>query len=324
MKVIVPVAGVGTRLRPHTHSLPKPLFRVGGKAIIDHVLAPVLKLSPEEVIVVIGFLGELIREHVRANYRFNASFVDQDQLLGLGYALGTALRSIDGGDLLVLLGDTIVECDLEKFTRAGENVLGVRKVEDPLRFGIVTVENGRVIGVEEKPEHPKSNLALIGLYYFKDVRPLKKALERHLKSGKITHGEVQFTDALQLMIQDGIPFVPYEVTEWFDCGNKDTVLSTNRHLLTRLNQKPRLDHCAVVDPVFVDPAAQVTDSVIGPSVSIAEGCVIRNSIIRNSIIGPGTTIENMIIEDSLVGNETTLRGTGRVFNIGHSSQIDTA
>lgn len=316
MKVVIPVAGAGTRLRPHTHALPKPLLRVGDKPILAHLLDPVMKLDPEEVIFVIGFRGEMIREFVESNYRFKASFVEQDRLLGLGYALDMAVREIDDGDLMVILGDTIVECDLHKFITAGDYVLGVRQVDNPERFGIVTVENGYVVDAVEKPDEPHSNLAIIGLYYFKDVRPLKKALDEHVKSGHTTRGEIQLTDALQLMIHDGVKFVPYEVAEWFDCGKKETMLSTNRHLLAALKHEPQVDNSVVVDPVFVDPTARVVNSVIGPGVSIGEGAVVRNSILRNSIIGDQTLIENMNIEDSLVGNSVTLRGSRLVLNVG--------
>jgi len=243
-------------------------------------------------------------------------FVEQDRLLGLGYALDMAVRGIDDGDLMVILGDTIVECDLHKFIAAGDYVLGVRQVDNPERFGIVTVENGHVVDAVEKPDEPHSNLAIIGLYYFKDVRPLKKALDEHVKSGHTTRGEIQLTDALQLMIRDNVKFVPYEVTEWFDCGKKEAMLSTNRHLLAALKQKPQVDNSVVVDPVYVDPTARVVNSVIGPGVSIGEGAVVRHSILRNSIIGDQTLIENMNIEDSLVGNSVTLKGSRLVLNVG--------
>jgi glucose-1-phosphate thymidylyltransferase len=321
MRVVIPVAGAGTRLRPHTHSLPKPLLRVGHKPILAHLLDPVVKLEPEEVIFVIGFRGNQIREYVANNYDFKATFIEQDKLLGLGYALNMAVRDIDSGDLMVILGDTIVECDLGEFVAAGDYVLGVRQVENPQRFGLVTVENGVVVGAEEKPEHPKSNLAIIGLYYFKEVGPLKKALGSHVESGKTTRGEIQLTDALTLMIKDGIKFVPYEVTEWFDCGKKETMLSTNRHLIASLGLKAKVENSAVIDPVFVDPSAKVINSVLGPSVSVAENTVIRNSIVRNSIIGSNTTIENMILEDSLVGNDVTLRGTVEMLDAGDHTDI---
>ena len=324
MKVVIPVAGAGTRLRPHTHSLPKPLLRVGHKPILGHLLDPITALNPDEVIFVVGYRGEQIKEYVADNYSFKATFVHQDKLLGLGYALNMAVRDIESGDLLVILGDTLVECDLKQFVAAGDYVLGVRQVDDPRRFGIVTVDNGRIVGAEEKPEDPHSNLAIIGLYYFKEVAALKKSLAAHVESGKTTRGEIQLTDALELMIKDGIRIVPYEVGGWFDCGKKETMLSTNRHLLSRIGQDPKVENSEVTAPVYVHPSAQVIDSKIGPSVSIGENCVVRNSTIINSIIGENTTIENMTLKDSLIGNYVKLNGDMQVFNIGDHTEIGPA
>ena len=176
MKVVIPVAGAGKRLRPHTHSQPKPLLPVGGKPIIAHLLDPIVKLDPEEVIFVIGYRGQQVREFVEKNYRFKATFVQQDRLLGLGYAVNLGIRDLPPGELLIVLGDTVVECDLQKVIAAGENILGVLPVKDPQRFGIVEVADGRVTRMVEKPDHPASNLAIIGLYYFRD-RPERELFQ---------------------------------------------------------------------------------------------------------------------------------------------------
>jgi len=326
MRVVIPVAGAGIRLRPHTYSQPKPLLHVGGKPIIAHLLDPVVKLDPEEVIFIIGFRGQQIREYVEVNYSFKATFVQQDKLLGLGYALNLAIRDIPDGDLLVVLGDTIVKCNLLEFIGAGDNVLGVLPVDDPRRFGIVDVEDGRVVRMVEKPDHPESNLAIIGLYYFKGVAPLKQALADHIESGRTTRGEIQFTDALQLMLEQGTRFVPYEVKGWFDCGKKETMLSTNNHLVSALGETPQIEGSVIHPPVYIHPNAEIINSVIGPSVSVSERSVIRNSTIINSIVGCHSTIENSSLKDSLVGNEVTLRGNVRgdrlVVNLGDSSEVE--
>jgi glucose-1-phosphate thymidylyltransferase len=220
-----------------------------------------------------------------------------------------------------LLGDTVVECDLRKFVQAGENVLGVLSVDNPSRFGVVTVENGRIIGLEEKPENPRSNLAIIGLYYFNNSRTLKEALREHVESGRTTRGEIQFTDALQLMFERGCPFVPFEVREWFDCGKKETMLSTNRHLVEHLGQKPALPGSTVRGAVYVHPTARIVASTVGPAVSIAEGTQVVNSTIENSIIGRECHIENATVRDSFIGNEVRVRGMNVVANLGDSSEI---
>lgn len=322
MRVVIPVAGSGTRLRPHTYSQPKPLLHVGDRPIIAHLLDPVVRLEPDEVIFVVGYMGERIREYVEANYSFKATFVPQDKLLGLGYAIDVAVRAVPDDDILVLLGDTLVECDLRQFVRVGDNVLGVLPVENPSRFGIVTVRNGCVVRLEEKPENPQSNLAIIGLYYFKDVRPLRDALKRHVESGRTTRGEIQFTDALQLMLESGSRFVPYEVHEWFDCGKKETMLSTNNHLVTVLGQIPVVPGSTVRGPVYIHPSATIVDSKIGPAVSIAMGTAVLRSDVQNSIIGRNCHIEDATLRDSFIGNDVSIKGVSLMANLGDSSEVE--
>ncbi|MDH4155942.1 MAG: sugar phosphate nucleotidyltransferase, partial [candidate division Zixibacteria bacterium] len=305
MKVIIPVAGVGDRLKPHTYSQPKPLLHVAGKPMLAYILDPLLKLNPDEVIFVIGFKGDQIRSYVEKNYDFKATFVEQDQLLGLGYAIKIALDRVDSDAVLIILGDTIVECDLDKFISSGDNVLGLREVSDPRRFGIAEMKNGCVVGMEEKPARPKGNMALIGLYYIKESANLRRALEKVVESGKLTRGEIQLTDALQTMIREGTKFVSHEVQGWYDCGKKETLLETNRHLLKGRSTPAALEGSVLVPPVYVAPTAQIVNSVIGPNVSISDETVIKDCIIRNSIIGYGACLENVIIEDSLLGHLTT-------------------
>ena len=321
MKVIIPVAGVGSRLRPHTFTTPKVLLHVAGRPIISHVLEPILKLDPEEVVFVIGFRGDDIKEYIQKTYTFKTSFVKQENLLGLGYAVSLAMNQIQNGPVLVVLGDTIVECDLQKFVSAGEYVLGVRQVEDPQRFGIAEIEDGAVVRLEEKPANPKTDLAAIGLYYFQDSNALKAALDNHMASGRITRGEVQFTDALQAMIEAGSRFVPYEVAEWFDCGKKETILETNRHLLKRMGHQTKVAGSTIVQPVFIGEGAVVKHSVLGPNVSLSEGAVVEHAILRDTIVGPHARVEYVVLENSLIGHHVVITGSPRTLNIGDSSEM---
>jgi glucose-1-phosphate thymidylyltransferase len=321
MRVIVPVAGAGTRLQPHTFSLPKVLLHVAGKPVLGHVLDPVTRLDPDEVIFVIGFKGDLVKEYVQKAYPFKTSYVYQKELLGLGYALHLALETVGDGPLLVILGDTIVDCDLQQFTTAGDYVLGLRQVDDPHRFGIAEIADGYIVGLEEKPQHPKTNLALIGLYYFRQSDLLKKELERIVQSDKRTSGEIQLTDALQGMIERGTRFVPFEVQGWYDCGKKETLLATNYHLLKKMPPPAAVNGSAFIPPVYVAPSAKVVNSVLGPGVSVSEGAVVENAVIRNSIIGSAAQVKNVILEDSLVGQKAMVSGGKRVVNIGDYSEI---
>jgi glucose-1-phosphate thymidylyltransferase len=321
VKVIVPVAGYGSRLRPHTFSTAKALLHVAGQPILAHVLAPIIPLKPEEVIFVIGFRGEEIQEYVEHNYSFPSKFVRQDKLLGLGYAVYLGLRAIQDGEVLVLLGDTIIETDLSDFIQMKASVLGVRQVSDPNRFGIVEIRNGQIIGLEEKPLKPKTNLAIVGLYYFNNSQSLRKVLNEHVESGMKTRGEIQFTDALQKMIELGETFVPYEIDSWYDCGKKETMLDTNRHLLEKMNMDGQIPGTTIIPPVYISPGAVIKHCVLGPNVAISEGASVKYSVIRNSIIGPDAQIENVVLEDSLIGRNATVHSSSKKLNVGDSSEI---
>jgi len=321
VKVIVPVAGEGTRLRPHTHSIPKPLLAVAGKPILAHVLDPVLPLQPDEVIFVVGYRGDKIEAWVKEKYDFKATFVRQDELLGLGYAVNMAMAHVADEPVLIVLGDTIVQCDLARFTGHGDYVLGLRQVDDPKRFGIAVMKDDKIIDLEEKPEQPKSNLAVIGLYYIKDSAAFKSALAAHVESGKTVRGEIQLTDALHTMIEQGHDCLPYEVTAWYDCGKKETMIATNHHLLDQMPQ-PASDDPNITPPVYIASSATITNSKIGPYVSIGDNAVITNSTISHSLVGSDTTIENSDLTDSLIGNHvTTKKASGRL-NIGDHSELE--
>ena len=322
MKVIIPVAGVGQRLKPHTDSIPKPLLEVGGRAILDHVLKPLAGLDVDEVIFVIGHLGSQIRDYVQANYSFKTRFVEQDRLLGLGYAVNMALQHVSGGPVLIILGDTVVDCDLAKFVAAGEFVLGVHEVPDPQRFGVVQLSGGLVKEVEEKPEKPKTNLALIGLYYCSSSEILKEELDKLVQSGRTASGEIQLTDALGLMIKRGVKFVAHSVPNWYDCGKKETLLSTNRFILENMDSSVSSNQCRIVPPAFVDPTATVENSTVGPFVSIGADAKVSGCTISNSTVGALALLENAIIKDSLIGPKAIVRNFQGVLNIGENSEIN--
>ncbi|MEA3297846.1 MAG: sugar phosphate nucleotidyltransferase [candidate division Zixibacteria bacterium] len=322
MKVIVPVAGIGNRLRPHTLSLPKPLLRIAGKTILDYVLEPLTRLDLDEVVFVTGFKGDQIRQYVESKYSFKAKFVQQKELLGLGFAVLLALNHLDDGPVLVILGDTIVDCDLKEFITAGDYALGVCPTPDPKRFGIADMANGVIKGLEEKPKNPKSDLALIGLYYFKDTNLLRQSLDELVQSGKRTNGEIQITDALTAMIQLGIKFSAFKVKQWYDCGKKETLLQTSRYILGKLPQPSPIEGSVLLPPLYVAKTARIVNSIVGPNVSIADGVEIINSIIRNSVLGRQTRVENTVIEESLMGQKAIVRGSRRILNISDSSEVD--
>ncbi len=322
MNVIIPVAGRGERLKPHTNAVPKPLLKVAGATILDYVLRPIIPLNPRQVTFVIGHMGEKIRNHVLDGYDFESRFVEQDRLLGLGYAVKMGLDGLDDGPLMIVLGDTIVQANLQALAAGGHNALAVQQVEDPRRFGVAEVGDGFITHLEEKPSEPKSNMALVGLYYFTDAGPLREALASLVDSGKRTRDEVQLTDALEIMLQEGKKFVPLEVRNWFDCGNKETLLDSNRHLLARMDAAPTVEGSTIIPPVFLPLSVDMIGCTVGPNVSIADGCRLANCTIENSILAEEVTAENAVIRDSLIGPRAVVRGGNGVFDIGERAEVD--
>lgn len=320
-RVIIPVAGIGTRLWPHTFTVPKALISVAGKPILSHIVDPLVELKPREVIFVIGHLGGQIVDFVNNHYRFKSTFVEQSALLGLGFAVNLALNHLDNSPVLVVLGDTIAKTDFERFISDGGNVIGLKKVKDPQRFGVAVVENGSIMALEEKPKHPKSDLAVIGLYYFESANVLKKHLEKVISLGKKTGGEIQLTDAMEFMIREGHTFKACIVDEWFDCGERETLLETNRALLSESSEVANYPGSVIVPPVHIAPSATVEESIIGPYVSISDKAEIYRSIIRDSIICEGASVEFSMLNESLIGYRAVVHGTYSHLNVGNSSEI---
>jgi len=321
MNIIVPAAGIGTRLWPHTHTIPKSLLHVAGKAILGHILDNVIRLNPDQIVIVTGFLGEKIQEYVGEHYQIPTRFAEQDEPLGLGAAISLALESLNDDPVLILLGDTIIETDMEEFVSAGRNVLGVLPVDDPSRFGIANMNDGVVTRLVEKPEQPDSNMAIIGLYYISDTARLRADLEKMIKTGKRTRGEFQLTDALQMMIDDGVEFIGHPVDGWYDCGKRETLISTNRYLLEKINPRHTRDGSVIIPPTFIAATAVVESSVIGPYVSISDRAVVKNSIIKNSIIGFEAEVRDATLHNSLIGHRAIVFGEYRAINVGDSSEI---
>jgi len=323
MKVIIPVAGIGTRLRPHTYSVPKVLLHVAGKPILGHILDIVERLKIDQVVLIVGFLGDQIVEYVKKNYKFKCKFIEQKELKGLGYALNRASGEMkDGEPVLVILGDTVFEADLLPVIGGKYDALGVKRVADPRRFGIVEMKGKFVKRLIEKPEKPTTNLAAVGVYYFKSTGMLKESLSEIIAKKIITKNEYQLTDALQLMIDRGVRFRTFDIMEWYDCGKPETLLETNRQLLAKMKPQRKLKTSIIIPPVFVSKTARVENCILGPNVSVAEGAILKNSIIRNSIIGEQACVENSTLNYSLVGNCARIKGTFHCLNVGDASEID--
>lgn len=324
MRAVIPVAGIGSRMRPHTFTTPKVLLNVAGKPILAHILDELSRIGISDITIITGVMGERVVDFVRKRYSFlNFDFISQDEALGLGHAIWTARETYHNEELVIILGDTIFDVDLKSVINLPQSALGVKEVKDPRRFGVVFFnQDGTVQKLIEKPSEPESNLAIVGIYYIKNSATLVSALNEIINKNVRTKNEFQLTDALQLMIEKGEKFTTFHVEGWYDCGKPETLLETNRFLLEKIAKDLNIDGSVVIQPSFVSKNATIEHSVIGPYASIADDAIVKDSIIRNSIISFGANVENTLLDESIVGNEALVKGVFQKLNVGDSSSID--
>lgn len=330
MRAIIPVAGIGTRLRPHTHTAPKVLLHVAGKPILGHILDDLKDYGITELALIVGYRGDQVREYVSSNYSFKTSYIVQEEMLGLGHAIWMARNEGWGAEPgLIILGDTIFSADLKTVMARGRSALGVKWVEDARRFGVVQhTPEGRITKLVEKAEVPPSNLALCGIYFINDMPLLFDRLQHLMDNNLRTRGEFQLTDGLQGMIEKGHDMTFFEIDGWYDCGKRETMLSTNKALLDMKSSllarpdSPNIVNCVLRQPVVIDPTARVENSIIGPYASISSGCVVRHSIISESIMSTNATVEDIVLHDSIISDNASVRGLSQMLNVGDASEIN--
>jgi glucose-1-phosphate thymidylyltransferase len=322
MNIIVPVAGLGKRLRPHTWSRPKPLVSVAGQPVLGHVLDRLMSLPIGKAVFVTGYLGDQIEKHVRANYEFDAEFVEQDEPLGQSHAIIQARGKVTGESLIVF-PDMLFEADLTQTSGLPhDGALFVKEVDDPRKFGVVVLDGERIAKLVEKPEQPVSNKAVIGIYYFKEIQDLFDAIDYQMSANLQKDGEFYIADAIQHQIDNGASYTTLPVSIWEDCGSPDALLSTNRYLLERFGKEsPAPDGNVFIPPVFVDPSAKVSGSVIGPYASIGADVHVNRAIVTDSIVDDGARIETAMLTGSIVGREAFVSGDFVRVNVGDSSDI---
>lgn len=323
MRAIIPVAGLGSRLKPHTYSTPKVLLNVGGKPIIAHIIEKLLDEGVDKATFVIGHLGEKIEEYIKNNYsQLKSNFVEQREMEGLGHAIYTAIPTFDDKEIFIILGDTIFDVNLKDVFSKKQNALGVKTVDDPRRFGVAVLEDGYIKKLIEKPQIPVSNLALVGLYYISNSDALIKSLNQLVDNDVRTKGELQLTDALQFMIDSGEKITTFPVDGWYDCGKPETLLSTNKFLLEQKSVSKKFDSVVINRPVFIADNVEIKNSVVGPYATIDKGCKIKDCIIKNSIIGANAVVSKSLLENSIIGNNSVIKGNFTRLNSGDSSEID--
>ncbi len=329
MKAIIPVAGAGTRLRPHTYTQPKPLIPVAGKAIISFIVDQLVEVGVKDFVFVIGYLGEKIQLYVEQEYpELKKAFVHQTSREGSAHAIWTARDHLqDTEEIFIVFGDAIIDVDLKDFLNEPRSCLGVKKVTQPWEFGVVELgDDGLVARMVEKPSIPKSDLAMVGLYKIKEVHALVEAVGHNIQNGIQSHGEYQLTDALMRMVDKNISFSTINVSNWFDCGKKDVLLETNATLLDKegfaSSDLPPYDNTIIIHPVSIGKGCNITNSIIGPHVTIGDNVAINYSIVKESIIGNYASIEEVVLQQSIVGSDAAIKGLSQSLNIGDNTEID--
>jgi len=307
VKVIVPLAGKGTRLLPLTKRVPKPLVRVAGRPVMDYVMDAVKGLDVDELIVITGHLKDVVERYIVERYDVKATFVEQKTLDGTAGAINLARPYVDS-PVLIIFVDTVFEADLSLINRVdADGIIWAKEVEDYQRFGvIVTDAGGYMTRIVEKPSTPVSRLANIGLQYIKDWKMLFEGIAHVLKQPPGKGGEYYLTDAFQYMVDRGRRLLTAPVAGWYDCGKVDTLLETNRHLLehgrARIPSGP-CPRCTVIPPVYIEDGVTIHDATVGPNVSIEAGSFVAESTIANSILGRNVRVVRGTVQDSLVGDD---------------------
>lgn len=335
MKVIIPAAGAGTRLFPHTHTKPKPMVFIAGKPIIGHILDRMIDLAPEEVILIVGYRKEQLISYVDRYYKdlFNIRYVCQENRMGLGHSVYLAKEHIQDSEIMIALGDMIFKTGYKDFhdqycqNGACSASIGVREVDEPRKYGIVYLDGQSpyIEKLEEKPENSSSNLGIAGVYFIKDTSLLLDILGWMMENNIKTRGEYQLTDALQEMVSRGSKLKTFQVSSWYDCGHARSLLEANRILLSESESSSGTYESissVIIPPVKFGANVKVINSVIGPFTSIAEDSVIESSIISNTVIGSRTHLSSVNLQSSIVGDDANVIGKYNSLNIGDSSSIE--
>jgi len=329
MKAIIPVAGAGTKLRPHTYTQPKALIPLAGKTVLSIIIDQLHEAGINDFIFIVGYLGDKIQDYVKGKYpHLNCHFVYQNERNGTGYAIELT-KEIVGSDeeVFIVLGDTIAEYNVKEVLNSPFSMLGLKKVDDPRNFGVAEIDDTDLITrVVEKPAIPKSNLALVGIYKIKETSFLFSCIKKIIEKGERTNQEFTLTDALECMIQKGTQFKFFKVQNWFDCGRKETLLESNATMLKKFGGTvsgiETFENTIIIPPVSIGEGCEIKNSVIGPNVSIGEHTVLNYTIVKESIIGSYSKLYDVVLDDSLIGSDTGIKGETRSLNIGDDTDID--
>ena len=324
MKVIIPLAGKGTRLRPHTHITPKPMLRIAGKPVMAYILEDLERLgNVEQVVYITGHLKEKVEQYTRETFSIPAVFIEQKVQDGTAGAVELARPHVDQ-PVLIIFVDTIFDADLSVINRTdADGIIWVKTVEDYQRFGVVvTDDDGNMTKIVEKPKTPISKRANIGLYYIRNWKLLYEGIAHVLKSPK-NQGEYFLTDAFQYMIDQGAKIKVIDVDGWYDAGKIDTLLDTNRVMLEkgRARVPEGIDRTQIVEPVYIEDGVKISNSTVGPNVSIGAGTIIEHATVRDTIAGTNCRIVRSTLTNSLIGDEVIVAGVQGEVTLGDHSEV---
>ncbi len=330
MKIIVPMAGAGKRMRPHTLTIPKPLIPVAGKPIVQRLVEDIITVCSEkveEIVYVVGDFGKEVEENlirIAGDLGATGTICYQREPLGTAHAVLCAKDALKG-KAVVAFADTLFRTDF-KIDESQDGVIWVKKIEDPRQFGVVKVNDRNIItDFVEKPQTFVSDLAIIGIYYFRDAVMLCREIEYLIQNNIREKGEYQLTNALENMKRKGVKFIPGTVLEWLDCGNKDATVHTNKRILEMHKENhlvassSKKENAVIINPCYIGDNAEIRNSVVGPYVSVGDNSKIINSVVRNSIIQTNTVIDSANIDNSMVGNFVEYKGEQNELSIGDFS-----
>jgi glucose-1-phosphate thymidylyltransferase len=331
MNIVIPMAGMGKRMRPHTLTVPKPLIPIAGKPIVQRLVEDIAKVCGEkieEIAFVVGDFGKETEDklmYIAEKVGAKGKIYYQDKALGTAHAIMCAKESLHG-KVVVAFADTLFSAQF-KMDTSEEGIIWVHKVDDPSAFGVVKLNQaGEITEMIEKPKELISNLAIIGIYYFKDGDFLKEELQYLLDNHIIEKGEYQLTNALENMKNKGIRFKTGTVDEWLDCGNKDATVYTNQRILELVKENENLYsqsckklNAVIIEPCYIGKDVQLENCVIGPHVSVGQGTVIKDAVIKNSIIQQHCLIQNSVLENTMLGNHVVYKGNSKQVSIGDYS-----
>lgn len=328
MKAIIPVAGAGTKLRPHTYTQPKALIPLAGKTVLSFIIDQLKSAGITEYIFIIGYLGDKIKDYIDQTYPdLKCSFITQNERTGTGPAIMLTKEMVGNDEVLIVLGDTIADFNVKEIMDAPVSMLGVKKVDDPRNFGVAEIaDDGTVTRVVEKPAIPKSNMALVGVYKIKETEVLYHCLDKIVSSNLRKYEEFSLTDALDCMIEAGAKFRSFKVEHWYDCGKKSSLIESNAILLKKIGSElplvDQMQNTVFIQPVSVGKGCVIKNSVIGPNVTVGENTIISYSIVKDSIIGAYSNIHQIVLENSLIGSDAEIKGVSRNLNIGDNTAVD--